>query len=312
VSVVRDRWAGALAILLSAAGITAITGTTTFAQTTTPIVAAFQSDLRAAEEKCPNTANAPQGRMLEAAACLYREWRSIWSRYSPPTLDLFDVFGKQGLEIARKFDIGDYSLANAKAEYQKAVVTLTNAIRLRISRSRFQLQIGDPTTAAAVGAGLKAARSQCPAPSAISQAALNEAIAYNECVIPRERLVWAQYYPKALPAHDAFTSQVANLSRKLRERQISITEYVDSVQSARFELVAAIQGQQPTTTSQTVTQSGSGGGSQTEASTTHSIDPAATCMLMSSVIGVFAGVITHRADSGLNSATAYLKGCTGQ
>jgi hypothetical protein len=279
----------------------------TSAQTTTPIAAAFQHDLKAAQEKCPDTANAPQGRMLEAAVCIYREWRVIWSRYSPTTLDLFDAFGKQNLEIARKFDIGDYSLTNANAEFQKASTALTDSIRSRTARAHLKLQLADPATAASLNAGLKAARSQCPVPSA-----LNQAITYNACVIPRERSVWARHYPKALPAHDAFASQVTNLGRKLREQQISITEYINGVQSARAELVATIQGQRPTPTSEAVVQSDAGKDIQAEASTTGSIDPAATCMLMSSVIGIFARVVTHRADTGLNSATAFLKGCTGQ
>jgi hypothetical protein len=42
--------------------VTAIIGTT-FAQTTTPVAAAFQGDLRAALKKCPDTLSAPQGRM---------------------------------------------------------------------------------------------------------------------------------------------------------------------------------------------------------------------------------------------------------
>jgi hypothetical protein len=113
---------------------------------------------------------------------------------------------------------------------------------------------------------------------------------------------------------DAFASRVAILGRKLREQKISMTEYINGVQSARAELVATIQARPPTPrVREAAVQSGSGESVQVAAAqTAPTIDPAATCMLMSSVIGVLTGVISHRTDTGLNSATAFLKGCTGQ
>jgi hypothetical protein len=172
-----------------------------------------------------------------------------------------------------------------------------------MARTKMPLQVGDATTAAQVSAGLKAARAQCPEPSVITQAP-----GYHECVIPRERMVWAQFYPKALPAHDAFANRMSSLDREIRANKISISDYINATQSARADEVASIQ-----VTSTVRPDLGDAGGNQPAATSgSEAIDPAVTCMLMSSVIGIFSGVITHRSVTGLNSATAFLKGCTGQ
>jgi hypothetical protein len=103
---------------------------------------AFTSALRAARSKCPDTASVPQGKMQAAGKCLYREWRVVWQHYSPFTLDIFDTLGRNGLDVARRFDIGEISRPDTNAVLQEVAAALARQLKTRVAEiDKWKLQV---------------------------------------------------------------------------------------------------------------------------------------------------------------------------
>jgi hypothetical protein len=97
------------------------------------VVAEFQDNLRSAAASCPS--RAVPGQMAQTEGCKLDHQRSIWMKYAPKTVDLFDAYSAQQRELDRRFDTREYSAPNYEAASKELLAAFVQSLKNRTAEA---------------------------------------------------------------------------------------------------------------------------------------------------------------------------------
>jgi hypothetical protein len=122
----------ALAAAISAAGVQAETVKKPILLDQATMVL-FRADMKLADARClPAGVSILPGDAEARLKCSTAEERAVWARYSPATIDLFDIQASQFLYNARRFDSRDLSVAEFRTILTGARSQLSASIKQRM------------------------------------------------------------------------------------------------------------------------------------------------------------------------------------
>jgi hypothetical protein len=112
------------------------------------LVEEFRSSLKSAAATCPPRAQ--PGHMTQTQTCVLSSQRKVWARYASATLDLFDSFSTQKLQLANQFDGGNYPAPDYEAASRQLLSALIVSLRERAASSNQTASPNAPTTTGAI------------------------------------------------------------------------------------------------------------------------------------------------------------------
>lgn len=261
----------------------------------------MNADLKAADAKCP--AKAVPGAMVQTESCILKAERLVWMKYSPRTLDLFDTFASQLIAAAQMFDNRSYTSVDYATAMKNVRIQFSLSLRKRVVEE--------------FRSALKSAEAACP-----SRAIRGQMVQTETCrLVEHQRIIWARYQPQTLDLFDNYSAQQLELAQKFDKGGYSADDYIIASKTltsnfavslkTRLAVAQAAQQSVPTTSTQpspapSVVTAPALNTPLSDAA----IAPSDACLFASSLIGLVAGLGSRRADTGINSAAAFLKGCT--